>query len=29
MQDLLYLLLIIGIWLVVVRFIFPKIGIRG
>ena len=29
MQDLLYLLLIVGIWLVLVRVIFPKIGIRG
>jgi hypothetical protein len=29
MQDLLYLLLIVGIWLVLVRVVFPKIGIRG
>lgn len=29
MQDILYLLLIFGIWIVLVRFIFPKIGIRG
>lgn len=29
MQDILYLLLIFGVWIVLVRFIFPKIGIRG
>lgn len=29
MQDLLYLLLIVGIWVVLVKVVFPKIGIRG
>lgn len=29
MQDLLYLLLIVGVWLVLVKVVFPKIGIHG
>jgi hypothetical protein len=29
MQDLLYLLLIVGVWLVLIKFVFPKIGIHG
>ena len=29
MQDILYLLLIFGVWIVLVRVIFPKIGIHG
>lgn len=29
MQDLLYLLLIVGVWVVLVKVVFPRIGIRG
>jgi hypothetical protein len=29
MQDLLYLLLIVGVWLVLIKVVFPKIGIHG
>jgi len=29
MESLLYLLLIVGIWLVVVKVVFPKMGIKG
>jgi hypothetical protein len=29
MQELLYLLLIFGIWIVLVKVVFPKIGIHG
>ncbi len=29
MESLLYLLLLIGIWLVLVKVVFPKIGIHG
>lgn len=29
MQDLLYLLLIVGVWIVLVKVVFPKIGIHG
>jgi len=29
MQELLYLLLIVGIWVVLVKVVFPKIGIHG
>lgn len=29
MQDVLYLLLIVGVWVVLVKIVFPKIGIRG
>ena len=29
MESLLYLLLLVGIWLVLIKVVFPKIGIRG
>ncbi len=29
MESLLYLLLLVGIWLVLMKVVFPKIGIRG
>jgi hypothetical protein len=29
MQELLYLLLIVGVWVVLVKVVFPKIGIHG
>lgn len=29
MQELLYLVLIFAVWLVLVKFVFPKIGIHG
>lgn len=29
MQDLLYLLLIVGVWVLLVKVVFPRIGIRG
>lgn len=29
MKELLYLGLIIGVWVVLVRVVFPKLGIRG
>ena len=29
MEDLMYLFLILGVWIVLVRVVFPKLGIRG
>ncbi len=29
MENLLYLLLLVGIWVVLVKVVFPKIGIHG
>ena len=29
MTSLLYLLLLVGIWVVLVKIVFPKIGIHG
>jgi hypothetical protein len=29
MESLLYLLLLVGIWVVLVKVVFPKIGIQG
>ena len=29
MEDLLYVLLIVGVWIVLVKAVFPKIGIHG
>ncbi len=29
MEDWLYLLLLFGVWIVVVKVIFPKMGIHG
>ncbi|MBE1425307.1 hypothetical protein H4684_001960 [Desulfomicrobium macestii] len=29
MESILYLLLLVGIWVVLVKVVFPKIGIHG
>jgi|GEM_PF-5988645 hypothetical protein len=29
MESLLYLLLLVGIWVVLVKVVFPKMGIQG
>lgn len=29
MESLLYLLLLVGIWVVLIKVVFPKIGIQG
>lgn len=29
MDNLLYLLLIVGVWIVLVKVVFPKLGIHG
>jgi hypothetical protein len=29
MENLLYLLLIFGVWVVLVKVVFPKLGIQG
>jgi hypothetical protein len=29
MESLLYILLLVGIWVVLVKVVFPKIGIQG
>ena len=29
MESLLYLLLLLGIWVVLIKVVFPKIGIQG
>lgn len=29
MEDLMYLFLILGVWIVLVKVVFPKLGIRG
>lgn len=29
MENLLYLLLIVGVWVVLIKVVFPRIGIRG
>jgi hypothetical protein len=29
MENLLYLLLIVGVWVVLVKVVFPKMGIQG
>lgn len=29
MEDLLYVLMIVGVWVVLVRVVFPKLGIHG
>jgi hypothetical protein len=29
MESLLYILLLVGIWVVLIKVVFPKIGIQG